>query len=225
MNKQIKYPIFLKCTPYCVDPYWLNIFERLAYGEPPTGCYMTNEGYLHCYKQRKKYTYHIDNNKKSLTIYQDIKNLFSSKLGIISLKEKMQYKQKTKDTHKEIKCWNDIKKKSARELLILCYIIKLGKNLSVKKIKELSHTLNLYLQIKVIKNSDIIYDTVNNNIKKIKNVYINENGELIVDKILFDDFNLNNKDNECNNNNSRIDVFWDKYIKDIGKKSIKRGYE
>ena len=161
MKKDIIYPIFLQCCQYSNDMYWKNIFEDLTYGKSPYGTYI-HKNFLCCSYKNKQFSYKITK-KDPETLYNDIYNLLSKKMGILSYKEKV---KKREDFHKKedmIKNsrndWSNIKKKNIKDLLIERYVVDMKEkySLTLKQAKYLLSFINVSIVFKTITSSNIHY--------------------------------------------------------------------
>ena len=105
------YPCFLSCTEYTEDEYWKNIFEDLAFAITPQGAYISKH-YIISNTKNKEFVYKINIDLDPETIFIDIYNLFSEKLGIKSVQEIEDYKNSIDSSELVFNSWNSIKKKS-----------------------------------------------------------------------------------------------------------------
>ena len=113
IKREIVYPMFLECCQHADDIFWETIFEDLAYGKPPYGTYISKD-FLCCSYKKKEFSYKIEK-KNSLTLYSDIYDLLTKKVGILSQREKIRKKKDFSDLEESIKesrkSWNNIRKK------------------------------------------------------------------------------------------------------------------
>lgn len=169
------YPCFLSCTEYTEDEYWKNIFEDLAFAITPQGAYISKH-YIISNTKNKEFVYKINIDLDPETIFIDIYNLFSEKLGIKSVQEIEDYKNSIDSSELVFNSWNSIKKKSIRDSIILDYVTKKSDeyNLSRAKAKELLNTINLGILLKFISNKHIHYD--DNEIKDIEGFEFKQDG-------------------------------------------------
>lgn len=153
------YPCFLACTEYTEDEYWKNIFEDLAFGITPQGAYISKH-YIISNTKNKEFVYKINNEADAETVFFDIYNLFSEKLGIKSVQEIEDYKNSIDSSELVFDSWNSIKKKSIRDSIILNYVVRNSNEyeLSRAKSKELLNTINLGILLKFISNKHIHYE-------------------------------------------------------------------
>jgi hypothetical protein len=169
------YPCFLSCTEYTEDEYWKNIFEDLAFAITPQGAYISKH-YIISNTKNKEFVYKINIDLDPETIFIDIYNLFSEKLGIKSVQEIEDYKNSIDSSELVFNSWNSIKKKSIRDSIILDYVTKKSEeyNLSRARAKELLNTINLGILLKFISNKHIHYD--DNEIKDIEGFEFKQDG-------------------------------------------------
>ena len=216
INKEIIYPVFFECCEFAKDNFWKNIFEDLAYGKTPYGTYI-NKDFLCCSYKNKEFSYKIER-KDSKTIYDDIYNLLTNKLGILSRKEKVKKLvafHKTETRIKELRQeWGNIRKKNIKDLLVEKYVIDMKNkhSLTIKQAKYLLSVLFMAIVFKVITSKDIEYsdgkiqniDGIEFSKKKImlkRNIYtteVNISPEIFTDKQLMSDN-------------------WEKYLKELRK--------
>lgn len=186
ISKEIIYPIFLECCQFSTDTFWENIFEDLAYGKTPYGTYISKD-FLCCSYKDKEFSYKIER-KNPEQIYNEVYNLLTKKIGILSNKEKAMKRvdfHKIEDQIKEgRKKWNSIRKKNVKDLLIENFVITMKNkhNLSIKQTRYLLSIIFIAMVFKVITAKDIDYrdgkihniegiDFVNKNVVMRKNVY------------------------------------------------------
>ena len=114
IKKDLVYPFFLECCRFATDIFWENIFEDLAYGKSPYGTYISKD-FLCCSYRNKDFSYKIEK-KDPEVIYNELYNLLSVKLGLLSQSEKVKKRKAFKDMENTMKDtrknWNDIKKKN-----------------------------------------------------------------------------------------------------------------
>lgn len=153
-KKDLLYPIILDCCKHADDIFWDNIFEDLAYGKPPYGTYI-NKNFLCCNQKNKEFVYKIEE-KDTIVLYTEIYDILTTKLGILSQKEKLS-KKSSLNIDSSNKTWYDIKKKNTRELLIEMYIIRMRKayTISLKDCRYLLSVIMIGLILKILSNDDI----------------------------------------------------------------------
>ena len=217
-KREIAYPVFLEACQYTEDAYWENIFEELAYGKAPYGTYISKD-FLCCSYKRKEFSYKIEK-KDAKTVFEDVYNLLTNKLGLLSQREKLdkrkafsEYEDTIKDSRQT---WTDIKKKNIKELLIELYVVRMKKkhSLSLKQSRHLLSIITIALCFKVFTGDDICYkdgqiasiegvDFLNKQVVIKRNLYSLETSfapSIMLDKKLMTDS-------------------WDKYLKDLRKLS------
>lgn len=171
LKRDVIYPIFLKCLPYVEDEFWKETFEELSYGNCYQGSYVS-KGFLFSNVKSKEFAYKFID-KEPEKIYNDITKLLKEKLNIMSKNDRSILINEFEEIEKNIKNiknvdWNDIKKKSIKDILFQNYIINVKKKYDLRdsQVKCLYNTINLGLMLKSIKNTDIVY--VNGEIQEIK---------------------------------------------------------
>lgn len=168
----ILFPLFLKCYDITTDIYWLNVFEKLAYGKAPFGTYIVDNT-LRCNCKNREFVYFIDTTKDIRVLFKEITELLSHKLDM-----KSTYQDEVSEP---ITSWSDIRKKSEKEMYIQLYVIKLLKrySLSITVARELLFKIIIYTTLNYISNHNIIYN--DNFIDDITNIKIEDN-KVIIDK-------------------------------------------
>ena len=216
IKKELVYPIFLECCQFATDIFWENIFEDLAYGKSPYGTYISKD-FLCCSYRNKDFSYKIEQ-KDPEVIFNELYNLLSEKLGLLSQSEKVKKRKAFKDIENNMKdtrkTWNDIKKKNIKELLIELYVtgIQTKHSLSTKQAKYLLSIIFIAIILKVITNNDIIYE--NNRIQHIEGIdFIKK--QIIIKRDLYK-LEVSFAPNIVMDKKLMSDN-WDKYLKDLKK--------
>jgi len=171
--RNILFPLFLKCYDITTDLYWVNVFEKLAYGKPPFGTHLVNNT-LRCNYVNREFIYVIDTSKGIRIIFQELTKLLETKLDMKSTYQNVQ-------SEVSINSWCDVKKKSLKEMYIEIYVTKLMNKYSmdITVARELLFKIIIYVTLNYISSNNIIYN--NNFIDDITNININ-NGEITIDK-------------------------------------------
>lgn len=163
IKRDVIYPIFLKCIPYTEDSFWKDTFEELSYGNCYQGSYI-NKGFICSNIKGKEFVYKFID-KEPEKIYNDISKLLKERLNIMSKNDRKILINEFEEVEKKLKNtknidWNDIKKKSLKDILFQNYLIEMKKTYELRDIqlKRLYNSINLGLMLKSIKNYDIIYE-------------------------------------------------------------------
>lgn len=158
MPKELLYPCFLTCLEYVEDDYWKNIFEDLSFGITPQGTYIS-KNYLISNIKTKEFVYKINQELDTETIFLDVYNLLSEKLGLKSLNEIEEYKNNL-DLETTYNSWNSIKKKSIKDSIIMNYVNMKSEeyNFTTQTSKRLLNTINLGIMLKFITTKNISYE-------------------------------------------------------------------
>lgn len=217
IKKDILYPIFLECIPFCENSFWTNLFEDLSYGKCPYGTYI-HKNFFSCNYKNKEFSYKIDNVPPK-ELYENIFNLLVNKIGILSDEERKNKLLEffnidyTLDENKYEK-WSLIKKKNVKDSLLDRFLIniKYQYSLSDNQIKKLQKIINLGLIFKTISHKDIIMK--NGEIDYINGFDFYEGGyEVNKDLIKSESYELNG---ESNSNTQRLVDIWRKeYIEKV----------
>lgn len=170
-GKEIIYPYFLHCCNETDDLFWKYIFEDLSYGRTPYGVYFT-KGFICCGFKGKEFSYRIDENKPIPDLFNEVKKILQTKVGLRSTTDLINVRQKFDETNKELSLsdcsdWSKVKKKEVKNLLLESFVIKNNPKEPRIKLKRQLCTLLLALQLKLITNDDITIKC--GEIKKIKN--------------------------------------------------------
>lgn len=220
IKKEIIYPVFLECCQFADDVFWENIFEELAYGKTPYGTYVYKD-FLCCSYKRKEFTYKIEK-KEAQTIYNEVNNLLTHKLGLLSNREKTKKKKVFSDLEETMKesrkNWSNIKKKNTKELLIELYVTRMKNkhSLTIKQSRNLLSIITLALVFKVITSEDIVYK--NDHIVHIEGINFNKK-KLIIERGMYS-FDISFAPNIVLDKKSMADN-WEKYLKDLRKISVR----
>jgi len=216
IKREIIYPIFLECCQFTDDKFWENVFEDLAYGKTPYGTYISKD-FLCCSYKKKEFSYKIEK-KLPKDIYNDVYDLLTNKLGLLSPLEKSKKRKIFKDIEEDItesrKNWNDIKKKNIKELLIELYVARMKNkhSLTLKQARYLLSIIFVGMIFKVITNKDVEYK--NGKIENIDGIEISHK-KIDVKKDLY---NLDNNFTPTIilDKNLMYDN-WEKYLKELKK--------
>ena len=216
LKKEIIYPVFLECCQHADDSFWENIFEDLAYGKTPYGTYI-NKNFLCCSYKNKEFSYKIER-KDSDELYNDIYNLLTNKLGILSNKEKIKKRTAFNNTETRIKeCrqeWGTIRKKNIRDLLVERYVVDMKNkhSLTLKQSKYLLSILFISIVFKVITSEDIEYS--HGKIQNINGIEFSKK-KIIIKRNIYD---INTElPSDTYNNKKFISDNWEKYLNILRK--------
>lgn len=219
IKKEILYPIFLECLQYCTDNFWENVFEDLAYGKSPYGTYI-NKGFLCCNYKNKEFSYKIEKKDPEI-LYQDVYNLLVKKLGLLSVRDKLNKKIDFNNIEEDLKLtrksWTSIRKKNIKDLLIENFAIKMKKeyNLTLKQTQKLVSYIFIAMIFKVITMKDINYD--NGEIISIDGIEFENNNFYFTQDI----YNIDNEYRKCILvDKTLMSDNWEKYL--ISMQKLKR---
>jgi len=211
VKKEIIYPVFLECCEFSEDTFWKNVFEDLSYAKCPYGTYITKDFFC-CNYKNKEFSYKIEK-KEPKVLYNDIYDLLSKKLGLLSHKDKIKKKIYFSILENEIKenrkNWSNIRKKNIKDLLIENYVIEMKKkySLSIKQTRDLLSSIFIGMVFKVITVKDIEYS--DGIIKNIDGISF-KNKHIIFDRDIYD-FDINITPYIIVDKKSMSDN-WDKYL-------------
>ena len=216
LKKEIVYPVFLECCQHADDSFWENIFEDLAYGKTPYGTYI-NKNFLCCSYKNKEFSYKIER-KDSDELYNDIYNLLTNKLGILSNKEKIKKRVDFNNTETRIKeCrqeWGNIRKKNIKDLLVERYVVDMKNKhcLTIKQAKHFLSVLFIAIVYKVMTSDDIEYSK--GKIQNIDGIEFSKK-KIIIKRNIYD-INIDFPP-ETENNKKVISDNWEKYLNNLRK--------
>lgn len=212
VKREIVYPVFLECCQYADDIFWENVFEDLAYGKPPYGTYISKD-FLCCSFKNKEFSYKIER-KDCKILYDDIYNLLTEKLGILSHKEKAQKKLDFHELERTIKQsrqeWSNIRRKNIKDIMYEKYVIDMKEkhSLSIKSSKYLLSVILLSIMFKTITAKDIIFK--DDKIQSIEGIDFSK-GKVILKRSLC---SLDEVIQEPEENSSKLlSENWEKYLK------------
>lgn len=117
----VQYPIFLKCCQYLSDPFWVYLFEDMAYGKCPYGVIIQDKT-VYCILRGREFTYSLDGDKTAEEVSKELCQMLSSKLQILSQQDHFRFRSEcqlhTKHYMESIHSWNDIRKKNLKDILL-----------------------------------------------------------------------------------------------------------
>jgi len=216
-KKEIIYPFFLECCQFAEDTFWESVFEDLSYGTTPYGTYI-NKGFLCCNYKNKEFSYKLER-KDPKTLYTDIYNLLTKKVGILSQKEKQKKRIDFHQVEKMIKNsrqkWSDIRKKNIKDLLIERYIVAMRRehSLTIKQAKYLLAVVTLALVFKIITAKDITYE--DDEIKHIEGIEITK-GKIKLKRNIYD-VDTSGCSGTQLHVRKNLSENWEKYLKQLRK--------
>ena len=215
----IIYPFILDCIKYCENEYWKNIFENLSYGKISSPFFINKDLiYYKCKNKNKEFSYKIEN-KESDILYKEIYTLLSVVINDNINNNKILDIKNYEENLSSISNFNDIKKKSIKDLLIELFVVEMKNkyNLSLKKSRYLLSLIMISIILKTITHKDIVF--IDGKIKEIDGIIFSDQNFDIIDEkrnIIFREMSQNNI------SSSIEDKFmyekWYKYIDNIKKK-------
>jgi len=183
MKRELLYPFFIDCAVYTNDKFWKSIFEDLAYGIAPYGAYVS-KGAIMCNYKDKEFMYRIVK-KDPAELYNDIYNIFTNKLNVISKEELLQRKEKIDKVQDDVIDWCAIKKKNFKDILIENWAISIKKkhNLTIKQTRYLISIIFLGLIFKIFTSKDIVIK--NGAIETINGIHFTNN-KINIERDIYD---------------------------------------
>lgn len=179
-KKQLKYPIFLECTQYIIDePFWVSIFENLAYGKAPSGTYLSKGGFFCGVHKGNGFSLCLETYENRIEdLTKDVLTLLTQKVGVQSAQDNIRSLEAMDSAEQNIQSsrtsWLDIKKKSVKDVMIDVYVLEQAKkyNLSISDAKNLNSLLNIAMVFKTILPKDITFQ--NGKITAIQGISFDE---------------------------------------------------
>jgi hypothetical protein len=168
----VLFPIFLRCCHYLQDPFWVYIFEDLAYGRCPYGIIIQNDC-IYSILKNKEFTYSFKE-KLPEVISSELSDILGVKLHMLSQQDHFRFRTKYQEDMKNfmdtLSNWNDIKKKNLRYLLLEHYTISKKQQLqySIAFTRKLYSLIFIGIQFKTILAKHIHY--YNRNITHIEGI-------------------------------------------------------
>ena len=207
MKRELLYPFFIDCCEITKDKFWKSVFEDLAYGIAPYGAYVS-KGAIMCNYKDKEFMYRITK-KEPVELYNDIFNLFTTKLNVLSKEQIMQRKENVERVQEEALDWSSIKKKNFKDILVENWAISMKNkhNLSLKQTKYLISVIFLGLIFKIYTSKDIIVK--NGVIEEIKGISF-EQGKIKVERDIYDIQAISSPDIVTDKLNMSDE--WEKYL-------------
>jgi hypothetical protein len=162
--KEIVYPFFFECCQFCINDYWIHIFENLAYGIPPENCKIIKGKNCDLFSY-KNISIPIKRDEPE-AIYDQFMDIFVNELNLDEKQEDnliIQYKK-----------WIDIRKKNLKTILLENYVLRFQNThkISIEEVRKLFYQINMAISFKIINNKDI--HLANNEISNITGVEIDE---------------------------------------------------
>lgn len=159
----VTHPIFLRCCQYITDPFWIYLFEDMAYGKCPYGIIL-KDNCIYSVLKNREFTYSLDQEEKNIEkICEDLCQIFSSKLQILSQKDQFRHRSQCQTSvtnyMNNLYQWTDIRKKSLKDLLLEQYSLaqKQKQNYSYAFTRQLFAIVFIGIQFKTILSKHIHY--------------------------------------------------------------------
>lgn len=158
----VQYPIFLKCCQYLTDPFWVYLFEDMAYGRCPYGILIQDQC-MYCILRSREFTYPLQQDKSPEEVAKELCHILSTRLQLLSQQDHFRYRNECHDHTKtymdSITSWNDIRKKNLKDILLEKF--SLAQKAKYRYSHQLTHTLFailfIGLQFKTILHRQIEY--------------------------------------------------------------------
>jgi hypothetical protein len=162
--KNITYPNILQCCVHAKDKFWFNVFESLSYSKCPPGTYIINDS-LCCSYKKKEFNYSLVQYEKSTkTIYEEIHNLLSKKIGLQSKDDRYKkysaFKELQNKIFNEKKTWPQIRRKNIKDIHTENFVLTMKNkyNFTIKQCRKLLSVIFMATVFKIIKPEDVLFD-------------------------------------------------------------------
>lgn len=161
----MNYPIFHECANLTSDNYWKTIFDNLSNGKFPPGIYISENSL--CYGIKGKDFRYPINDKDAQTIFDDLIDLFKTKLELLSNDDITEKKLEINNRNDKldeliIDDWDYVSRKNnkLKSSILEKFVIdcKYNYNLSDDEFLSLHNHITTSITFGTIKNSDIIYN-------------------------------------------------------------------
>jgi hypothetical protein len=146
-NSALRFPKMVEASLRQKSIFWAKVFENLAFGKAPQGCFITSSSFLVCKLKGSSFSYFLGGEKGVEEQIKDIVNIFTKKLNYMSIQDRMtklnsfiEIKEKIKKKYLENK-WGDFKKKKHKDQLVASYVIRLTKSGSGLSEKQLLQSI------------------------------------------------------------------------------------
>ena len=184
----LRFPRLLELSLRQENSFWSTIFESLAYGKSPYGSYVTNSNFLVGKNKGNTFTYDLNDPEKSLdTLNKELKDILSTNLNLMSKGDRVMKIDTFNNVRGQLisnfrlKKWNDIRRKSIRDLLLEMYVIKISgeKHISLQNTHKILSSLLIAFMFKRISNDQVTVDNFEiKNIRDVKLSLISNGGTL-----------------------------------------------
>lgn len=178
-------PIFLNCCSHTTDPYWIDIFTKLAHNQTPYGIIL-NDDYISCKIPDKNFTYSLQEILSPDILFNDIYNLLKNRYGLESALDKLAKAERFNNANisqntKNIQSWSEIRKKTSKDRFIQNFAREIGErcDLTETQVRELVNTIQNGFVSQTITNKDIEFN--DGKITGIKGILITDNNTLDID--------------------------------------------
>lgn len=165
MKKNIlRFPILLEVSLRQKNTFWADVFENLAYGKAPYGCYVTASSFIVSKNKGHEFTYFLGEQTKAADdIGAELIDILTKKMNFMSITDRLVKLEKFRNTKDRLKQklwsskWSDIRRKKSKDQLIEMYVLTLkDKNkLSFPTVKSLLSAIIIGLIFKQIDSDNI----------------------------------------------------------------------
>ena len=141
------YPIFLLSRNCTKDPFLEQVFEKLAYNEPPKGIHFDGEALISTLK-KKEFNYSFAN-KEPEQIYDELYNILIHTFGMVKSETVLSKKRVFENFCSSLKkCednWSTIRQKNIKESVMWIFVSRAVKQIhlaetSAQRLNKVIHT-------------------------------------------------------------------------------------
>lgn len=161
VNKKVIYPIFVKCSEQCSDPFWKKLYLSFSINKPPKTLYISN-GYINSINKNKKQVFSYNFESKSPDdIISELNNLIMENTSLISnkdmIKKHNEMEQMKESMNVDNPDWKSVKKKKVKNLYIanFCNEMRIKYKLDWDSTTELCNLIKTGLLLKLQTKNDI----------------------------------------------------------------------
>ena len=158
------YPIFLECSKYSLDPFWIQLYTEMAKGKFPRGTTVINNKMYLRSKTFKTSIYISQYEDSPEKLFLEVTAILKDWLNMSSSSDKTKKIKEQEDVRKEIEesysvPWSRIKSKMIRDTLLTDYVIDMKEkhNLTLNETRDLRSFINIMMTFKEISSNDIEY--------------------------------------------------------------------
>lgn len=165
-KKVLRFPVLIEVSLRQKNEFWKDVFENMAHGNAPSGCYITASSFLVSNAKGRSFSYFLGDQsvKGPDQIGSEIIEVLSKKMNFMSIKDRMRKLDNFNATKENLKKnfmesqWSDLKKKNIKDQLVELYVLDLKNkhNLDLETARNILSDISLKLIFKVLSSDDVI---------------------------------------------------------------------